>query len=686
MVANPKREVPSWALVLGLIAITFLVYWPALSCGFVNYDDPDFVSQNPNVQAGLTWPALRWAFTTGHSGNWMPLTWLSHMIDYRVFGLRPDGHHFTSVLIHAANTALCFVLLRNLFGSVWPSALAAALFGWHPLHVESVAWIAERKDVLCGLFWMLSMLMYVRYTKATNKPTRRTFYLATIGFFVLGLMSKPMIVTLPFILLLIDQWPLRRLNHLSWKRIVLEKIPFVALSVIVSVITIAAQKNAGAVRDFGVLPFSIRLENAAVAIFRYIYKLVWPVDLAVLYPYEKWSASIILCAVLGFLAVGSLAVVLRKRNPSFAFGWFWFVVSLVPVIGVVQVGMQSIADRYTYLPSIGLFTAGSIVGVEFLKRFETVRNVVIFGTCAALGIFGWLSFRQIQYWQDSETLLSHTLAITSNNLVIHNNLGFYLQEQGRVDEALAHFQAAQKIDNDCPETHNNLACVFLIKGKLDDSIQESSYALKLRPQFPEAQVNLGRAFYLKGESSKSVKLLSAAVEAMPQNATAHVDLAEALIKDGRSDQALVHLVRALELAPSMDEARLKLAATYMSKGDRASAIEQYRQLLGHYPNSVECLNNLAWILSTAPQDGLRNGAEAIQLGERVMAMGGTNSFAALDTMAAAYAEAGRFSDALRAVDSGIPLADAEGSSAAARMRMRRELYRSQQPYREPINH
>jgi tetratricopeptide (TPR) repeat protein len=682
MVAKPKREVP-WTIVLGLIAITLLVYWPALKSGFVSYDDPDFVTENPIVRAGLTWAGLKWAFTTGHSGNWMPLTWLSHMADCQFFGLKPVGHHCVSLLIHAANAALCFVLLRKLFGSVWQSAVVAALFAWHPLRVESVAWIAERKDVLCGLFWLLSMLMYVHFARANNKPARCKFYLLTIVCFVLGLMSKPMIVTLPLLLLLIDYWPLQRLNRLSWKGCALEKVPFVALSAIECLITLRVQTSAGAVRDFGVLPFSVRVGNAAVAIFRYVYKLVWPVDLAVLDPYQKSPAITVVTAAVAFLAASLLAVLLRKRFQWLAFGWLWFVLSLLPVIGLVQVGMQSMADRYTYMPCIGLFIAGSMMVVELLKKFSSLRNVAVAGTCLALSVCAWLTSKQLQFWRDSETLFTHTLAITENNVIIHNNLGYYLQEQGRVDEALAHFLAAEKIDHEVPETHNNLACVFLLQGKLDDSIEQSSYALKLRPTFAEAQVNLGRALFLKGDSSKSVQLLSAAVEAVPQNATAHFDLGEALIKVGQPEQALIHLGRALELDPAMNEARIKLASTFVAKGKWELAIEQYRQVLVYHPDSIEGLNNLAWILATGPKDNLRNGNEAIKLGERVIVMGGTNSFAALDTLAAANAEAGRFTDAIRLIDSGIPLAEAAGSPAAARMRTRRELYRDHRPYHEP---
>ncbi len=286
-------------------------------------------------------------------------------------------------------------------------------------------------------------------------------------------------------------------------------------------------------------------------------------------------------------------------------------------------------------------------------------------------------------WRNSETLLSHTLAITKNNLVVHNNLGFYLQEQGRLDEALAHFQVAKKIDNECPETHNNLASVFIIQGKLEESIQESSYALKLRPKFPEAQVNLGRALFLKGDWSKSLEFLSAAIELLPQNATAHFDLAEALIKEGEPDQARVHFVRALELNPTMNDARLKLAAIYVAKGDLASAAEQYPQGPCGIPEFRRMFEQSCLDPATARQDNLRNGTEAVKLVERVMAMGGTNSFAALDTMAAAYAEAARFSDAVRVIDAGIPLAVAAKSPAAGRMRTRRELYRNQQPYHEP---
>ncbi len=394
---NPRVKPNTTTIVVALICLTLLAYVPLWRSGFINYDDPDYVTENAHVTAGLHADSVRWAFTTFQAGNWHPLTWLSHMLDCQVWGMNPLPHHFTNLALHIANTLLLFVLMRRMTGARWTSGLVAAVFAIHPMHVESVAWIAERKDVLCGLFWMLSMLIYVRYAETNNTPAQRKFYVLTLGCFVLGLLSKPMIVTLPFVLLLMDYWPLRRLNHLSWRRCALEKVPFVALSAIVSVITVMAQNKAGAVRDFGALPLATRLENAAVAIFRYIYKLLWPVDLAVLYPYEKWPATTIFAAVIGFLAVVLLTLVVRKRYPWLAFGWFWFVVSLLPVVGIVQVGVQSIADRYTYIPSIGLFIAASMASAELLKRFSSLRIVAIAGTCLALAACGWLTFRQVQY-------------------------------------------------------------------------------------------------------------------------------------------------------------------------------------------------------------------------------------------------------------------------------------------------
>jgi tetratricopeptide (TPR) repeat protein len=410
-----------------------------------------------------------------------------------------------------------------------------------------------------------------------------------------------MIVTLPFVLLLMDYWPLRRLNLLCWKRTVLEKLPFVALSAIVSFITVLVQNNGGAVRDFDALPFSVRLENATVSVFRYIYKLIWPVDLAVLYPYEKWPAVTIFAAVTAFVAVAMLTFVLRKRSPWLAFGWFWFIVSLLPVLGLVQVGMQSMADRYTYIPSIGLFVAVSFGAAEMFERVSHVKIISSIASILALTACGWLTFKQVQFWRNSETLFTHTLAVTRNNHIIHNNLGFELQEQGRLDEALAQFQAAEKIDSRTPETHNNLACVYLAKGMLDESIRESMLTLKLRPQFAEAQFNLGHALYLKGDTSKGLKMLLEAIEHLSQNPTAHFDLAEALIKEGQTDQAQAHLIRALDLNPAMTDARLKLATLLVAKGDLPAAAKQYRTVLHEYPDSVEALNNLAWILATARQ-------------------------------------------------------------------------------------
>jgi protein O-mannosyl-transferase len=677
---NTRAQSLSRWIPVALVALTVLAYLPLWRCDFITYDDPEYVTENANVTDGLTAKSFIWAFTTFHAGNWHPVTWLSHMVDCQLWHLNPVVPHLVNLALHLANSLLLFVVLRRMTGAVWRGGVVAALFAVHPLHVESVAWVAERKDVLCGLFWLLTMRMYVGFSTANDKVSRRTFNLLALGCFVLGLMSKPMIVTLPNLLLMMDYWPLRRLDSITWKRRVLEKLPFVMLSVTVSLITIEAQTRAGAVRDFGVLPLSTRLANAPVALFGYVGKLIWRVNLAVLYPYEKWPTTKIIAAAIAFVAVGWGAYVLRKRHRALFFGWFWFVVTLLPVIGFVQAGMQSIADRYTYIPSIGLFIVASFAFVECLHQSGPLRNVAIGAVSMVLVACCWPPSSR---FNSGEILkrCSHTrLPSRPTILSFTTILDSIYKDRAGWRRALAHFQAAEKIENECPETHNNLACVCLIQGKLDESIYQSNYALKLRPHFPEAQVNLGRALFLRGDSSKSLELLLSAIDYVPQNATAHVDLAEVLIKVGQRDKAIVHLVRALELDPSLSGVRLKLAALFVEQDNEAAAIEQYRKALVVDPNSFECLNNLAWILATARQDNIRNSTDPVRFGEWVMRLGGSNSFAALDTLAAAYAEAGRFSDALRVIEVGIPIADAAGSPAAGRMRARRELYRSHQPY------
>ena len=509
----PSNSVSRGQVVLICILLFLLVVWaffPSLRNGFVDYDDDVYVTANTHVQSGLTLAGMVWSLGSTAGGNyWHPLTWLSHMLDCQIFGLRPWGHHLTSVLFHSANTVLLFVVLRRMTKATWRSLLVAALFGLHPLRVESVAWVAERKDVLSAFFGLLAIIFYVRYAEgrrqeaegrmpqpatrnpqlaaspspsAIRHPPSAIFCLLSLGFFTLGLMSKPMLVTLPFVLLLLDYWPLRRLQRLTpaqpsplppqpstvW-RLLVEKLPFFVFAAGTSVAASWVQKGAG-VTAVG-LPLGARAGNALVAYSRYLGKLIWPVKLAVLYPHPiYWPAETVALAVLLLLAVTVFVLALGRRHPYLRVGWFWFVGTLVPVIGLVQAGAQSMADRYTYLPMIGLLVM-LVWGAHELTRQWRYRVIAWAGAAVAMTVCCLaLTRQQIGYWKDTETLFRHALAVTRDNAIAHLKLGTTLSDQGRFEEAISELHEAIRLKPDDSDSHNNLGAALGRQGRLDEAI------------------------------------------------------------------------------------------------------------------------------------------------------------------------------------------------------------------------
>jgi len=491
---------------LFLCIITLVVYWQTGSHEFINYDDNDYVTGNLHVQAGLTLDSLKWAATSFAAGNWHPLTWISHMIDCQLFGLAPGGHHLTSVLLHLANTLLLFTLLSRLTGSLWRSAFVAALFAAHPLHVESVAWVAERKDVLCTLFWMLSLLAYVRYTERPGLAR----YLLTLLAFVLGLMSKPMLVMLPFILLLLDYWPLGRFSTGTGNnegnsppvlvlRLIREKLPFLALSIASSVVTILAQQTGSEFR----IQANTYLDNLArvpLAYMQYLLKMCWPTDLAVIYPLVTTPVNIlsVACALAALVAITTGVLHYRNRFPFLVTGWFWFLVTLLPVIGVVRVGAHSIADRYTYIPLIGIFILLAWGGQEIaaylnLRRTALLLALVVLFSCAAL------SWRQVGYWRNSGTLFEQTLAVTERNWIAHYNLGVYLYAQQHDYAAAAgHFLSSIRINGRYPKAYNNLGTVYTKAGDNNRAVMAYREAIRLDNSYVLAHLNLGLSCFAMG--------------------------------------------------------------------------------------------------------------------------------------------------------------------------------------------
>ena len=603
---------------IALAVLTCAVFGQTLRYDFVNYDDPSYVYQNSRITSGINVANVAWAFTHVHSENWHPLTTITHMIDCQLHELNAGWHHFTNVLLHVIAVVLLFIALSGMTGALWRSAIVAAVFAVHPLHVESVAWIAERKDVLSAVFFMLTLLAYLHYARAPSLSR----YLTVALVVALGLMSKPMLVTLPFVLLLLDYWPLGRLEARGSKtrtqlpRLVLEKIPLIALSSFSSIVTFLAQR--GAIGWTEQLPVSERITNTFVVYVIYIRQMFWPTDLAVFYPHPEnrlpvWEVSLALTVLVGITAA---AFVSRKKAPYFVTGWLWYLGMLVPVIGLLQVGWQGHADRYTYLPQIGLYIAITWAVTDLTRVWRCQR--IALGTAVVLivGALSWRAWLQTSYWRDSETLFTHALAVTSNNDVALNNLGI----------------------------------IFLDKGQLDEAISN----------------------------------LQAAVDLRPENAPAHDNLAKALLKKGQVAEAMVQYRKFLELEPANVEARNTLGTALIQQGHVREAVDQWHEALAAQPENGNAASNLAWVFATCPEDSIRDGTRAVELGERALRISAGKIPMIYKVLAAAYAETGRFADAVETAQRGADLATNQGNPVlAAELQSNIALYQSGRPLRDP---
>ena len=600
--------------------LTWVVFGQTLRHDFINYDDPRYVYENTEITSGLSIGSIAWAFSHIHSMNWHPLTTISHMFDCQLHGLKAGWHHFTNVLLHSVAAILLFFALRQMTGALWRSAFVAAVFAIHPLRVESVAWIAERKDVLSGVFFMLTLLAYVHYVRAPSIGR----YLAVAVAFALGLMSKPMLVTLPFVLLLLDYWPLGRIRgqkldvsgHENLVMLVVEKIPLVGLSALSSVVTFLAQR--GVVGWTEQLPVLARINNAVVTYVVYMGQMLWPVKLAVFYPHpeNRLPLSDVILALAILIAATAAAFVLRKKGPYLVTGWLWYLGMLVPVIGLVQVGWQGHADRYTYLPQIGLYVLLTWTVADLTARWRRQREILSASAAVIISILSWRAWIQSSYWRDSETLFTHALAVTSNNDVAENNLGI----------------------------------VFLRNGNLDEAIS----------------------------------LLQAAVDLRPENSPAHENLAKALLQKGQVADALVHYRKLLELQPDNIEVHNIVGTVLIQQGQAREAIEEWQKVLAIQPDNGNAMSNLAWVFATSPDDSLRDGPQAVQLAEQALRISGARIPIIFRTLAAAYAENGQFSEAIETARRGIDLANSQGNSGlATELQGNIALYQAGRPLRDP---
>lgn len=587
------------AVSIALAAVTMIAYWKAIGGGFV-FDDKLYILGNPHVQNGLNWTDIRWAFTAWHASNWHPLTWISHMLDSRIWELNPLGHHLTSVLLHIANTVLLFALVRRMTGHLWRSAFVAALFALHPLHVESVAWVAERKDVLSTLFWILTMLAYVRYTERPGIGR----YALVAGLFALGLMSKPMLVSLPIVLLLVDYWPLGRLGR-SRAALVIEKLPLFMLSAASCAVTYLAQQAGGsvAVSEF---PLGVRAANAVVAYVAYLWRMLLPIRLAALYPHP--GATLPPWQVVGsaalLIGITALVIVLARRKPHLAVGWLWYLITLVPVIGLLQVGSQAMADRYTYVPLIGVFLAlaGSIGPI----RRERIRPASL-GAGAVILACAVGTWHQTGFWRDEITLCRRAIAATGGNAVMHNNLGVALYEEGDLDGAIAEYRKGLGISSSYADLHTNLGNALSDKGQLDQAIAEYHMAIRLDSANPRIYNNLGTVLAQKGEVDEAIDAFRKAVEIEPEMAATHGNLARALMQVGKSEEALEEYRTAVDLGPGDPQLHLDFGQALMSLGSSDEAIAEFGQAL--------------WIRQDFPEAHLNMGVALINQGKPDEAIG-----------------------------------------------------------------
>jgi tetratricopeptide (TPR) repeat protein len=662
-------------LCLLLALCTFAVFLPVTRQGFVNYDDSDYVTENPHVLGGLKWANIIWAFTTGHASNWHPLTWLSHMLDCQLFGSNAGPQHLVSVGFHVANALLLLLLLRRMTGALWRSTLVAALFALHPLHVESVAWASERKDVLSGFFFLLTIGAYVRYVEGRGasssgparvdaaekseirgpKTERRPkseirnprssdrsaaprsdnpfagslftrlpapiLYLAALVLFALGLMSKPMLVTLPFVLLLLDYWPLRRfeLSTLNPQpstllRLVAEKVPFFLLAAASSVITFIVQRKGGAVSTS--LSVGARIANALVSYIRYIGKTFWPVDLSILYPHPgRWPAWQVIASAVLLLAVFAAVLLLARRRPYLAVGWLWFCGTLVPTIGLVQVGIQSMADRYTYLPLIGLFIMLAWGANELIPERPWRGWALTIGGVSLLAASALLTERQVQFWRDSEALFGHAVQVTRDNYLAYNNLGFYLSGKGRTAEAMENYRQALKINPAYEDALNNLGYALAGQKKFAEAIPLYEAALRVRPNHAEVHNNLGNALSESGQIDDAIRHYLVVLAQKPDHADAHNNLGIALAMKGKLDEAIPQFQAAIQFKPSYASAHSNLGNALAGQNKLEAAIKEYKEALQLKPEDAQAQNNLGNALAEQgnTEEAIGHYREALRL-------------------------------------------------------------------------
>ena len=652
-------------LIALLLALgTLVVFLPAGGFGFVNYDDPDYVTENIFVKNGLDGAGLWWAFTSFHASNWHPLTWISHMTDCALFGLNPGAMHFVNVLFHAANAALLFALLWRLTQKLWPAAFIAALFAWHPLHIESVAWISERKDVLSTFFALIALLCYAKYVEAAEvqSPKSKVYFAYGLLAFASGLLAKPMLVTLPFVMLLLDFWPLNRVAGCKLqvascaapnrqpatgnRQLLLEKWPFFLLSAGACVVTCLAQR--GAMASLEKVAFALRLKNSLMAYAGYLLKLCWPENLAFFYPLTAPSAGRLAAAGVVLAGISLFAWRTRRAWPFAAVGWAWFLGTLVPVIGLVQVGEQAMADRYTYFPAIGIFIVVTFAGLALAERFSAVNQVLAPAALLVLAGSVLATENQLRYWRTDETLFGHAAAVTKDNEIAQLNLGVVFEKQGRTAEAMRQYRQALAINPRRAHTHNNIADLLDETGQPAAALAEYQTALRLDPAAVETRLNLGSLLVELQRFDEAAACFQRAAELQPADARPHYALGKSLLKQGRDAAAIAEFRRALELDPE----------------------------------NIPILAFAARVLAADENTAGRDGRAALAFAARANDLAGGGQPMTLDALGMAYAETGDFTNAQACAQNVLDLAAQAAMKDTGLVQRRLELYKNQQPWRE----
>ncbi|MFA5291897.1 MAG: tetratricopeptide repeat protein [Phycisphaerae bacterium] len=662
-----------------IVVTIFIAYEPLRHNGFVIYDDQNYITENPHITGGITQDSIIWAFTKSHAANWHPLTWLGHIIDYQIFGLNPLGYHLVSLLLHIANSLLVFWLFSRMTGAVWASTFIAAVFALHPLQVESVAWAAEQKTVLSGLLWSLTIAAYFRYTKSPGFGR----YVPVFLVYCLCILTKPIVVTVPLTLLLLDYWPLGRVNFQqkeSTVKLIIEKIPLFILSAFLSVMTLAAQKQGGAVATLENIPLNDRIGNMFISYMRYIGKLVWPSKLAVFYPPlpENLPKIIAITCALSFVIILVLCIYIIPRRKYITTGWLWYIGTLFPTIGLVQAGAQSMANRYMYIPMLGLL----IIFVWTVKDFAAKRprlSAVL--AMAVLLPMILLTQAQVKYWQNGTTLFDYTLKVTENNPIAENCYGIALFDAGRGDEAV---QRLSRLVNEFPlysDARNNLSQFLLKQGKPDRAIECFNELIKQKQDSAQVYYNLAAALSMQKKYDDAVNNLAKSLKLEPEYPGVQRQMGFALLASGKADQAVSHLNQALRTEPNNPDIYVNLGTAYTQLGQYRPAVQNWSRALEIQPDSSDVLNNLAWVLAVSGDSSIRNGGKAVELAERACELTKYNNAGFLDTLAVAYAAAGRFSDAITTAQRAINLAKTHGQdNMAGEIQTRLELYKANQAY------